>query len=235
MWIGRMRTQEIAKQPLEIFNPRCQNDEGSSKTPLDATPSHLIVQDTLSPNVTLLTKAHNQVTLPKSGPTSKSSTTTYLMALKVEGHQKENKSRVQSSPSSWAKNKEVSKSSPTWDNSKGAKQDFKPNFDKAKPKMDYKDLGNKSKLETPSKIKWFKCQGYGHKENECPHSRTIIALNDGGYQTDDESKDDHREDDSSDEFMREGDGEEINDDGKLVLVIQPLVINTEGSSNRVPS
>ncbi|KAH0639713.1 hypothetical protein KY285_036299 [Solanum tuberosum] len=62
------------------------------------------------------------------------------MALKVEGHQKENKSRVQSSSSSWAKNKEVWKLSPTWDNSKGAKQDFKSNFDKAKPKMDYKDL-----------------------------------------------------------------------------------------------
>ncbi|KAH0757911.1 hypothetical protein KY290_021404 [Solanum tuberosum] len=142
------------------------------------------------------------------------------MALKVEGHQKENKSRVQSSSSSWAKNKEVWKSSPTWDNSKGAKQDFKSNFEKAKPKMDYKDLGNKSKLETPSKIKCFKCQGYGHKANECPHRRTIIALNDGGYQTDDESKNDHREDDSSDEFMREGDGEEINDDGKLVLVVR---------------
>jgi len=63
----RVRTQEIAKQPLEIFNPSGQNDEGSSKTPLDATPSHLIVQDTLSPNVTLPTKAHNQVTLPKWG------------------------------------------------------------------------------------------------------------------------------------------------------------------------
>ncbi|KAH0669402.1 hypothetical protein KY289_023895 [Solanum tuberosum] len=50
---------------------------GSSKTPLDATPSHLIVQDTLSPNVTLPTKAHNEVTLPKGGwgSTSKSSTT----------------------------------------------------------------------------------------------------------------------------------------------------------------
>jgi len=63
----RVRTQEIAKQPLEIFNPSGQNDEGSSKTPLDATPSHLIVQDTLSPNVTLPTKAHNQMTLPKGG------------------------------------------------------------------------------------------------------------------------------------------------------------------------
>jgi len=144
----------------------------------------------------------------------------YQMALKVEGHQKENKSRVQSSSSSWAKNKDVWKSSPTWDNSKGAKQDFKSNFDKAKPKTDYKDLGNKSKLETPSKIKCFKCQGYGHKANECPNRRTIIALNDGGYQTEDESKDDHREDDSSDEFMGEGDGEEINDDGKLVLVVR---------------
>ncbi|XP_049346719.1 uncharacterized protein LOC125811260 [Solanum verrucosum] len=143
----------------------------------------------------------------------------YQMALKVEGHQKENKPRVQSS-SSWAKNKEVWKSSPTWDNSKGVKQDFKSNFDKAKPKMDYKDLGNKSKLETPSKIKCFKCQGYGHKSNEFPNRRTIIALNDGGYQTEDESKDDHREDDSSDEFMREGDGEEINDDGKRVLVVR---------------
>jgi len=73
----RVRTQEIAKQPLEIFNPSGQNDEGSSKTPLDATPSHLIVQDTLSPNVILPTKAHNQVTLPKGGggSTSKSSTT----------------------------------------------------------------------------------------------------------------------------------------------------------------
>ncbi|XP_049406074.1 uncharacterized protein LOC125869661 [Solanum stenotomum] len=142
------------------------------------------------------------------------------MALKVEGHQKENKSRVQSSSSSWAKNKEVWKSSPTWDNSKGAKQDFKSNFDKAKPKMDYKDLGNKSKLETPSKIQYFKCQGYGHKANECPNRRTIIALNDGGYQTRDESKDDHREDDSGDEFIGEGDGEEINDDGKLVLVVR---------------
>ncbi|KAG5609376.1 hypothetical protein H5410_020657 [Solanum commersonii] len=97
----RVRTQEIAKQSLEIFNPSGQNDEGSSKTPLDATPSHLIVQDTLSPNI-----------------------------------------------------------------------------------------------------------------------RTIIALNDGGYQTEDKSKDDHREDDSSDEFMGEGDGEEINDDGKLVLVVR---------------
>ncbi|KAH0692771.1 hypothetical protein KY285_019868 [Solanum tuberosum] len=118
----------------------------------------------------------------------------YQMALKVEGHQKENKSRVQSSSSSWAKNKE--------DNSKGAKQDFKSNFDKAKPKTDYKDLG------------------YGHKANECPNRRTIIALNDSGYQTEDESKDDHREDDSRDEFMGEGDGEEINDDGKLVLVVR---------------
>ncbi|KAG5591949.1 hypothetical protein H5410_042463 [Solanum commersonii] len=63
----RVRTQEIAKQPLEIFNPSGQNDEGSSKTPLDATPSHLIVQDTLSPNATLPTKAHNQVTLSKGG------------------------------------------------------------------------------------------------------------------------------------------------------------------------
>ncbi|KAG5600365.1 hypothetical protein H5410_031735 [Solanum commersonii] len=63
----RVRTQEIAKQPLEFFNPSGQNDEGSSKTPLDATPSHLIVKDTLSPNVTLPTKAHNQVTLPKWG------------------------------------------------------------------------------------------------------------------------------------------------------------------------
>ncbi|KAH0653095.1 hypothetical protein KY290_032962 [Solanum tuberosum] len=74
----RVRTQEIAKQPLEIFNPSGQNDEGSRKTPLDATPSHLIVQDTLSPNVTLPPKAHNQVTLPKGGgwsSTSKSSTT----------------------------------------------------------------------------------------------------------------------------------------------------------------
>ncbi|KAG5620773.1 hypothetical protein H5410_005991 [Solanum commersonii] len=34
----RVRTQEIAKQPLEIFNPSGQNDKGSSKTPLDATP-----------------------------------------------------------------------------------------------------------------------------------------------------------------------------------------------------
>ncbi|KAH0642518.1 hypothetical protein KY290_034100 [Solanum tuberosum] len=422
----RVRTQEIAKQPLEIFNPSGQNDEGSSKTPLDATPSHLIVQDTLSPNVTLPTKAHNQMTLPKGGgqqanlppqvirpqmraqhnleehdsfdgdnygyeiddqaqqerlggrgrrggnggwhpvdgreynrrnddedrgfnnikvtlPFFKGSSDpneylywivklerqynlnnvsdvkkmnyaishlegfastwwekiekdalvnrnfvtnwndmkirmrerfvgqnyeqdtlkkyynlqqgsksvegyyeelehtrlranvndgemnlvarfisglnkeirqpldlhrlptlyeAYQMALKVEGHQKENKSRVQSSSSSWAKNKEVWKSSPNWDNSKGAKQDFKSNFDKTKPKMDYKDLG------------------YEHKANKCPNRRTIIALNDDGYQTEDESKDDHREDDSSDEFMGEGDGEEINDDGKLVLVVR---------------
>ncbi|KAH0725690.1 hypothetical protein KY284_001555 [Solanum tuberosum] len=118
------------------------------------------------------------------------------MALKVEGHQKENKSRVKSSSFSWAKNKEVWKSSPTWDNPEGAKQDFKSNFDKAKPKMDYKDLAN-----------------------ECPNRITIIALNDGGYQAEDESKDDHREDDSSYEFMGEGDGEEINVDGKLFLVV----------------
>ncbi|KAK4737714.1 hypothetical protein R3W88_001411 [Solanum pinnatisectum] len=105
----------------------------------------------------------------------------------------------------WAKNKEVWKSSPTWDNPKGSKQDFKSNFDKAKPKMDYKDLCNKAKLETPSKIKYFKCQGYGHKANECPNRITIIALNDGGYQTENKSKDDHREDDSSYEIMEEGD------------------------------
>ncbi|KAH0652961.1 hypothetical protein KY289_030639 [Solanum tuberosum] len=124
------------------------------------------------------------------------------MALKVEGHQKENKSIVQFSSSSWAKNKEVWKSSPTWENSKGAKQDFMSNFDNAKPKMDYKDLG------------------YGHKANECPNRRTIIALNDGSYQAEDESKYDHREDDSIDQFMGEGDGEEINDDGELVLVVR---------------
>ncbi|KAH0746027.1 hypothetical protein KY285_007684 [Solanum tuberosum] len=52
----------------------------------------------------------------------------YQIAVKVEGHQKENKSRVQSS-SSWAKNKEVWKSSSTRDKSKGTKQDFKSNFD----------------------------------------------------------------------------------------------------------
>ncbi|KAH0748636.1 hypothetical protein KY290_027868 [Solanum tuberosum] len=63
----RVRTQEIAKQPLEIFNPSGQNDEGSSKTPLDATPSHLIVKDTQSPNVTLPPKARNQATLSKEG------------------------------------------------------------------------------------------------------------------------------------------------------------------------
>ncbi|KAH0730526.1 hypothetical protein KY289_001714 [Solanum tuberosum] len=63
----KVRTLEIAKQQLEIFNPSGQHDEGSSKTPLDATPSHLIVQDTLSPNVTLPTKALNQATLPKEG------------------------------------------------------------------------------------------------------------------------------------------------------------------------
>uniref|UniRef100_M1BH26 Transposon protein, Mutator sub-class n=1 Tax=Solanum tuberosum TaxID=4113 RepID=M1BH26_SOLTU len=44
------------------------------------------------------------------------------------------------------KNKEVWKSSPTWDNSKGAKQDFK--FDKAKPKMDYKDLASTTTTAT---------------------------------------------------------------------------------------
>ncbi|KAH0781926.1 hypothetical protein KY290_001524 [Solanum tuberosum] len=63
----KVRTLEIAKQQLEIFNPSGQHDEGSSKSPLDATPSHLIVQDTLSPNVTLPTKALNQATLPKEG------------------------------------------------------------------------------------------------------------------------------------------------------------------------
>ncbi|XP_047253574.1 uncharacterized protein LOC107844200 [Capsicum annuum] len=112
------------------------------------------------------------------------------------------------------------KSSPTWDKSKGAKQELKSNFDKGKSKEDYTDGGNKSKLETPSKIKCFKCQGYGHKENEYPNRRTIIALNDDGYQTKDKSKEGHIEDDSSDEFMGEGDGEEINDDGKLVLVVR---------------
>ncbi|KAH0725439.1 hypothetical protein KY284_001304 [Solanum tuberosum] len=63
----RVRTQEIAKQPVEIFNPSGLHDEGSSKTPLDATPSHLIVQDTLSANATLPTKDRNQVILPKGG------------------------------------------------------------------------------------------------------------------------------------------------------------------------
>ncbi|KAH0642009.1 hypothetical protein KY290_033615 [Solanum tuberosum] len=144
----------------------------------------------------------------------------YKMAVKKEEHQKENKSRVQSSSSSWEKNTEVWKSSPTLDKSKGTTQDFKCNFDKGKSKVDYKDLENKAKHETPSKIKCFKCQGYGHRANECCNKRTIIALNDGGYQTKDEYKDDHRENDSSDDFMGEGDGEEINDDGKLVLVVR---------------
>ncbi|KAH0765296.1 hypothetical protein KY290_001257 [Solanum tuberosum] len=63
----RVRTQEIAKQPVEIFNPSGLHDEGSSKTPLDATPSHLIVQYNLSANATLPTKDHNQVILPKGG------------------------------------------------------------------------------------------------------------------------------------------------------------------------
>ncbi|KAH0765558.1 hypothetical protein KY285_001429 [Solanum tuberosum] len=36
----------------------------------------------------------------------------------------------------------------------------------------------------------------------------------------DESKDDHREDDSSYEFMGEGDGEDFNDDGKIFLVVR---------------
>ncbi|KAG5595812.1 hypothetical protein H5410_037044 [Solanum commersonii] len=62
-----VRRQEIAKQPLEIFNHSGQHDEKSSKTPLDANPSHLIVQDTLSPNATLPTKARNQETFPKGG------------------------------------------------------------------------------------------------------------------------------------------------------------------------
>ncbi|KAH0743329.1 hypothetical protein KY290_031322 [Solanum tuberosum] len=53
-----VRSQEIAKQPLEIFN-----DSG----PLDANPSHLIVQDILSPNATLPTKDRNQATFPKGG------------------------------------------------------------------------------------------------------------------------------------------------------------------------
>ncbi|KAK4380182.1 hypothetical protein RND71_002044 [Anisodus tanguticus] len=65
----RVRSQEIAKHPLEIFNPIGQNDEGSSKIPLDATPSHLIVQDTLSPNGTLPTGVRNKATLPQGdGP-----------------------------------------------------------------------------------------------------------------------------------------------------------------------
>ncbi|KAH0650303.1 hypothetical protein KY284_030215 [Solanum tuberosum] len=62
-----VRSQEIAKQPLEIFNHSGQYDEKSSKTPLDANPSHLIVQDTLSTNATLPMKARNQVTFPKGG------------------------------------------------------------------------------------------------------------------------------------------------------------------------
>ncbi|KAH0642008.1 hypothetical protein KY290_033614 [Solanum tuberosum] len=62
----RVRTQEIAKQHLEIFSPIDQHDEGSIKTLLDANSLHLIVQDTLSPN-TLPTKARNQATLPKGG------------------------------------------------------------------------------------------------------------------------------------------------------------------------
>lgn len=45
-------------------------------------------------------------------------------------------------------------------------------------------------------------------------------MDDSGYQTEDEPKDDHVEDDSSDEFMGEGDGEEISDDRKLVLVVR---------------
>jgi len=86
----------------------------------------------------------------------------YKMTLKVEGYQKENKSRVQSSTSSsWDKNNEVWKPSPTRDKSKGANTDIKSKFDKGKHKLEYKDLGNKANLGTPSKIKYFKCQGYG--------------------------------------------------------------------------
>lgn len=85
--------------------------------------------------------------------------------------------------------------------------------------MDYPDLVNKAKLETPSKIKFFKCQGYVNKVNECPNRRTVIALNNGGYQTEDKFTNDHREDDSSNEFMGERDGEEINNGGKLFLVV----------------
>lgn len=85
--------------------------------------------------------------------------------------------------------------------------------------MDYPDLVNKAKLETVSKIKCFKCQGYGNKVNECPNRRIYIVLNNGGYQTKHKFMDDHREDDSSDEFMGERDGEEINNGGKNFLVV----------------
>ncbi|KAG5610143.1 hypothetical protein H5410_021424 [Solanum commersonii] len=60
---------------------------------------------------------------------------------------------------------------------------------------------------------WHPIDGYGHKGNECPNRKNIIALNDGGYQIEDEFKDHIREDDSSDEFIGEGDEEEIDDDG----------------------
>ncbi|XP_060201743.1 uncharacterized protein LOC132630186 [Lycium barbarum] len=138
-------------------------------------------------------------------------------ALKVEEGIKEDKIYTPKVPTtSWNKRKDSWKPSSSWDKSKEQKQDFKNQVDKHKPKLESKEGSNKSKFNSPSSIKCFKCQDYGHKMNECPNRRTILAMNGEGYLTDDsDNEEDHEPCD--DDFVVESDDHQGEYDTGLVV------------------
>ena len=82
---------------------------------------------------------------------------------------------------------------PSWKkNSPGVnKTDFKPKIE-VKPNPFTPKTSNSATSSTfrNRDIKCFKCQGLGHKANECPNKRSMIVRDDGEVVTDEE-EDDH--------------------------------------------
>ena len=83
---------------------------------------------------------------------------------------------------------------PSWKkNSPGVnKPDFKPKTE-VKPNSFTPKTTNSATSSTfrNHDIKCFKCQGLGHKANECPYKKSMIVRDDGEVVTEEE-EDDHR-------------------------------------------
>ncbi|PHT50872.1 hypothetical protein CQW23_10619 [Capsicum baccatum] len=84
------------------------------------------------------------------------------------------KSKGFSSTTTWSKNKKVAQPSSEWNKNKDCKSNDKKPVVKTTPKYPPKHEGNKYPTPNPRGFQCFKCQGWGHKANECPNRRNVI-------------------------------------------------------------